>query len=331
MKLFPLTISTSSYGASKSDQKEQVSFSIVEGKTKVAIDLNKPEIIYLQDKDSKEKREELISQISIFILLGKTIEINCGKINPQTEYVMDELLTKEFINLIERQDDQKIEAKQEQRVLKDLSGWLFHIKKNYGFIIYENKDQRPKIIDLGKLPKYSDYVFQRQQDNYDFSNIGDSKYSTAPSLITTKPVYFYLDVLNKMLEENLIVQIQRVKASGKAEELGMFVEKDPNTEEIIFNLNGQNEFHFLELFIPLVLYYLEQNHPVLVECDVDLRLEDIAKIEERISQGDTYNQIYKGILMKTKAEIYVDRRVANPDIHEEHNFIVMKPKKYQEK
>ena len=301
-------------------QQEQIDltpFSVVEEKTKVSIKLNMPEIVYLKDKTSNEIREELISQISAFISLGRTVEINCGEVNPKTSYITDELLRKEIIDLIEKQDDQKVEAKKEQRLVG---------RRNCGFVIYENKEERRrshKIINFDRLPKFTDYV---PEEDTDFHS---NKYLDAPSLVIEKPIYFYLDQLNEMLKKHLIVQIRRKKLHGRLEELGMYVEKDPKTQEIILNLNGQNEFHFIDLFIPLALHYLQKQHPVLIDCDVDSSIEDMEKLEEKISQGNTYEQIYKGIIIKTKAEIFVERKTTNPNTNEEHNFIVIKQRKTQ--
>ncbi len=319
MRLFPLSFL---FSAPRQEQNNQVPFSIVEEKTKVTIKLHKPEAVYLKNKVNTEIREELISQISAFISLGRAVEINCGEVNSKTNYVMDELLSKEIINLIEKQDDQKIEAKKEQRLLKNSNRWFFSGRTNYGFVIYEKKETegRAKIIDFNRLPKFADYVPQ--------SN--GNKYSKAPSLITDKSICLYMDQLDELLKENSIVQIRRRRLHGKPEELGMFVEKKPDTQEIIFNFNGQNEIHFDELFIPLALYFLERGYPVLVECDLDASEEDIERIKERISQGDIYDQAYKGILRKTRATIYVERRIIHPDINQESNFIVMKPNRTQE-
>ncbi len=336
----------------KNPPNESGSFSFDEGKRTdiYKLDEANPEDIYSHN---------FISRVSLSLFRGKIVIINCGEFtgerktidqfhplqlpkNPsKVEFIVSELIYGEQAERIRRMDDKDPDKRREIEPsirYETFNDGLFGFVKQFigfeppPFLFVELKEKGSEMreeeeISFNKPPNFLDYVpIIQQKDDYDYSLIGNNKYLNAPSLIIERPINFYLKQLDKMLEKDSIVQIRRVKTHEIVEKLGMFVEKDPDTGEIILNFNGQNEFHFVELFIPLALYYLEKKSSVLIDCDVELYLEDIKGIEERISQGDTYEQIYKGILTKTKAKIYVERRVTNPSIDEEHNFIVMSPK-----
>ncbi len=325
-------------------QTEKGTFTIHENHSKITVELNRPEIIYT---------EQFVDQISAAIhISGKNLEINCGPQSFKSQFVAGELTSNEIMDRIRKQDGQNVKAEADIRRVR--TGIFNFFGTKYVFVIFNNKEEMNSAstdcaedVDDEVAWGTEDILVNEESlpmaipldenegassgnvipDELDFVAIsGGSKYSNAPILEIETSIINYIDDLEKLINEAQIVQIKRKDLFGKVEELGMFVEKDFDTGEIIIHLNGQDEVRFDEIFSPLVMQYLADNKTVLIECDICSLAEDIPAITNKISEGDIYDQIYEPISRLSGVEIYVQRREINPFTGEEKNYIVLEPR-----
>jgi len=332
------------------------SFSYVQRPLYVKIKIINPELTF--KKDLEAEKEELVSVISSGLVQRKGIEIDCGPVDLKTNYAAGELTQDDFVKRVQSQDGQNTKAELETRRIRHHFFSLFGTKHNFvTFARLRNEVQRNnQVLDSpdysGFLPNepyigseveypnlhYADPDFDPAQEpdnglsteideaGWELIN-GGSRYSNAPTVIVDEnDIYNLVSQIDYWLDQRGIVQIKRRNQTGRVEELGMFLEKEFDNGEVVFNLNGQTENHFRDIFKSLAMYYLRAGKTVMVDCDIELYAEDLPKIWDRVLEGEIHDMVYQPIVSELGILIDIERRRIQRVVHEDRNYIVMRPK-----
>lgn len=317
---------TSPYSSTGTPKKNEVpiqrnGFSFIEKPLRVIVTLEKPDVIYTDD---------FASQISAYLLSGKTVEVNCGVDSKKAVFVCQELVSGGALEKIKRQDGQEIKT-QTYTERKRNSFWDFFGKKH--LIVSLTKVKNPKvIISTQRQPAQEEFAFvplapaleaydeqdqkldEEEVDRF-FASYG--KFTNAPILELEGPLQDYFQEIEKLIKEHGIVEIKRKDLLGNVDFFGLYVEKEVDNQEIVINLNGQDEVHFEEIFVPLVKYFIEKGERVLVDHDA----LDPYELENKIYESSIYNSICE----QTIAELRVEEKEINPFTKEKRIYVVIQP------
>ena len=332
-------------------------FSFIESPLYVRIKLLNPEITFR--KDLEPEKEELISAISSGLVRKKGVEVDCGPASIKTaNYAAGELTEHDFVKSVQNQDGQRVKAELETRRIRHHFFSILGTKHNFVTFarLREEVQRNNQVSDnadycgflpnepyIGSGTEYSDLPNNdpdfdpvQEPDNnlsteideagWELINAG-SRYSNAPTVIVDEnDIYGLVSQIDYWLEQRGIVQIKRRNQTGRIEELGMFLEKEFDNGEVVFNLNGQTENHFRDIFKSLAMYYLRAGKTVMVDCDIELYAEDLPKIWDRVLEGEIHDMVYQPIISELGILIDIERRRIQRVVHEEKNYIVMRPR-----
>jgi hypothetical protein len=331
-------------------------FSFKESPLYVKIKLLNPEIAYR--KDLQVEKEELISVISYGLIRGKSVEIDCGPANLKTNYVAGELIDHNFVKSVQNQDGQSAKAELETRRIRHSFFSIFGTKHN--FVTFDRVRERTSRNDnISNAPYFEDIIpyepcvdsetdyldlpdnssdfdpvqepdhnlrTEISDDAWELINEGNRYFKAPIVIVDYDDVYHVVSQIDYWLEQRGIVQIKRRDQNDRIEELGMFLEKEFTDDEVVFNLNGQTENHFRNLFKSLAMYYLRAGKIVMVDCDVELYEDDLPKIWDRVLEGEIHDMVYQPIVSELGVSIGIERRKVQRAVVEEKNYIVMSPK-----
>lgn len=316
----------SPYSSATTSKKQETriqreGFSLVETPLKARIDLERPEAIYSND---------FASTISMQLIQGKTVEINCGIDNKKTAFICQELTLGEALEKIKRQDGQEVKS-QSYTKRKRKSFWdIFGTKQLIVSLTRTNKS-KPIILPKREIvqEEFALVPFSQAQEEYNNQNpdldiedidhffVSYGKYTNTPVIEAEYPFKDYYEQMESLLKEHGIVEIKRKDLQGNPEFLGLFVEKEQNSKETIINLNGQDEEHFEEIFTPLVRYFINKGERVLVDHDA----LDPYELENKIYESPVYSSLCE----QTTAELRIEEREINPFTKEQRIYVVIQP------
>ncbi len=279
-------------------------FTLAEGLQGVEITLSKPEAIYSKG---------FIDEVCYSLIAGKNITIDCGLVPKKSmgqflrsfiskkdgaEYknkfyvsragvIAAELTSNEMVEKIEDTLKTIIDVKHEIRTQDKGVLNLFgtkHLLVRYlpeKLTVQETSPEKdPLIGTIGYLPPNTN------EPLYDF---GLNKYTNSKTYEIGEIDNVDFDDIYNTVNINGIIELKRHKQSGELENIGLFVEKSPNQNEIIINLNGQTEKHFEDIFVPLVNSFLKKNTTVVIDKDI----YSVNEVRDWVYEDEIYNSITK--------------------------------------
>lgn len=298
---------------------------ITEKWTRAVINIDNPEIIYT---------EEFASEVSRVLLKNKKVEVHCGDENFRNHFIADDLIDT-VREKIQSQDGLKVKADKKIR-----GGYLGKKCSSIVVVFKWEKEHNPRRTSTTPLERFTDPVTDGNEqdetgggtalcdyapsvcdDNWMVTSSGGNRYLTAPTMEIVDSVLHHTDEIEQSIKYGGVVQIKRKEfLSGKVESEGMFVEANLDSGEAIINLAGRDEAYFEDIFIPLVIYFLQKGRAVLVDYDVNLKPEDIDRIENKVSE----NNAYRFISNQTDCLTTVEMRESN--FGSEHVCVVLEPR-----
>lgn len=258
-------------------------FEVVGNRYADSFHLNNPAVIYTDD---------FLSQISASIFVnGRDVEINCGQIGFNSEFICSELTSQELLGRIQKFDRESLDEKNPQLKIETKRKNVVEKGKLFGFFskkyLYlelseridgEENNDHSSFVEIDFEPATSFDSYQEIVEKSDFH----SKYFNAPVFEADTRLNIF--EVNEALNKYGVVQIVR----DSKFHLGLFIEARENPNEVVFNLNGQKENCFEDVFEPLVLYYLDSGKKIYVDYD----LNNCEEISKRVFSSEIYRSIY---------------------------------------
>ncbi|GEM_PF-4778959 len=310
-------------------------FIVTKGSSTNTIELKNTEVIYT---------DTFASEVSDTIHhLGKDVEVNCGPESFRTKFIMSELMLPGMLKRIQNMDMDRIDDWERQphlRKIKIDSGIrkirksmfdLFGTKQIYVVFseLYDSNETSDEVnkrrgsfvpvADSGDVDEYFTMLRQEDVNAPDFIPEGN-KYMSARVIEVDDSILWDLRDIENTAEESGIVQVRKKPGLMNRSTLGLFVERGKKCNEVVINLNGRTEEYFKELFLPLVIYFLEKGRTVLVDCD----LEDLDTLHEKVYSSD----IYETIFQETGSIVELERITAYNHPRETHSFVILEPRQY---
>ncbi len=313
-------------------------FTVHNEKLMSRIELVNPEVIYT---------DEFAGEVSNLLFnKGQYVEVKCGAESFKTNFIKDELTSPALLSHIQNADSERISdwenepekqrIKPEVEIRREEGAWLGLFGRKNIYVIFDEVELKNTNGDEPETSTRDRSDFKYQSFDYDgdssdtsvlsrnealspelvdeFLDSGGSKYLSAHRIEVEDSILWNLFEIKRDTERLGIVEVRnKSDKSG----FGLYVEKGKNPDEIVINLNGRDEEYFEGLFLPLVLYLLEEGKKVYIDYD----LEDESTIESRIYLNDTYDSIIE----KTGAQVNVERITAYNHPRETHTYVILEP------
>ncbi len=261
-------------------------YSISEKKNTITIIFKRPEIIY--------KDEFIADVIASNLTRGKTVEINCGKSGRKSEFIASELISRDILNKLYKQDGYLFSYGVEEKKIRPK---LFSSPEKFIFVIFEKYIEVEEEIPNTKTTEKEEYIefneyaesdFKNQQSSFSWyqpANLKESNYGCRTELLQD---YELGDIAYSKFLIATGATIQYLNDSWPdIESPGLLVEKGSNENEIFIDVNGREEFDFSVLLTNLVVSFLKDKNVVVVdwgECKVD-------DLEDKLSYDPIYSPI----------------------------------------
>ena len=267
--------------------------------------------IAIQEDKSILDEEFLFNKIAQPLACGQILKIDCGRESSDSARLTACGLTSiPMIKRIQRIDGQEITAQLSQELVWD--SWLSFPKRHI-------------FVTMGRTTEVDHCTDETDIANPDYEEIDDfvterpNKYLNAKVLIIETPLSKpTIKSIEKWLKREAIIEVKRKNVFNKPETFGLYIEKELETGEIIFNLNGRSEEQFEDIFPRLVAHFLREGKTVLIDYDV----ENEDTVRDDILPN---NHIYELITDTIESDIDVERRTANRFTSEVHTYVLIKP------
>lgn len=264
--------------------------------------------------------DEFLSQISASIFVNRRdVEINCGQLGFNSEFIFSELTSREMLERIQKFDrepldekNQELKIEVERRNVVEKGALFGFFSKKYLYLLLSEKIEKEENnnhtsyseIDFEPAPPFDSYqeVVEKLSSH--------SKYFNAPVFEAGTRLNIF--EVNEALNKYGVVQI----VINDRLHFGLFIENRENPNEVIFNLNGQKENSFEDVFEPLVLYYLDSGKKIYVDYD----LNNYEEINKRVFNSE----IYRSIIDNSKSAITVKLESINKR-ESPHTCAVLEP------
>lgn len=257
--------------------------------------IENPSIIYT---------DEFFDEVSASLFVnGTDVEINCGQVGFNSEFIFLELSSLDLLKKIQSYDrervllDSDLEIKVEKNIRKEAGSMFSLFGKKYLYAVLSEKSGKNGVEGRSNYsydkPSYNNLDFKSSVPQH------ESKYISAPVVDTGIPLD--LIVIDNILNRYGIVQVVRDRRFP----LGLFLELRENPDEVVFNLNGQKEDYFKNIFEPLTLHYLSLGKKIYVDYD----FSNLDEINERVFSSSIYKSIFNnsGSVITVEKEKIINR------------------------